>query len=86
MNPIHTRLAEQLNQATRTGDMAGAYGVIRGLSAEDANAVALVAGYAVIGIANKTEFFTHLQGQIAQAARLRTDGRGLYYHQKEPPK
>ncbi|MEX3614435.1 MAG: hypothetical protein VB141_11940 [Burkholderia gladioli] len=70
-------IAEQLTEATRAGDLAGAYRALQGLTPEDAEKVALQAGFSVISKRNKAEFYTHLQSQIARATRARVDGFAL---------
>lgn len=77
-NPMSdiNNLIENLNTATRAGDLATAYRVFQRLSVDVARSVALKAGYSVIW-EPKTAFFQHLQSQVALAVRNRTDGFGL---------
>lgn len=70
-------LAQQLTHATRTGDLAGAYRVLRRLKPSVAEKVALKAGFSSIGTRDRAKFLTDLQRQVANAARLHTDGFGL---------
>lgn len=75
--PDLTEAAVKLVEATRAGDLHEAYRVIQPMTAEQAQQVALAAGFSSISVKRKSIFFTHLQTQIAAAARHRTDGFGL---------
>lgn len=70
-------LAQQLTHATRNGDLAGAYRVLRRLKPSVAEEVALKAGFLSIGTRDRAKFLADLQRQLSNAARLRTDGFGL---------
>lgn len=70
-------LAQQLTHATRSGDLAGAYRVLRRLKPSVAEKVALQAGFSSLGTRDRAKFLADLQGQISKAARLHTDGFGL---------
>ncbi|PNV26414.1 hypothetical protein [Xanthomonas citri] len=70
-------LAQQLNEATRRGDLAGAYATLKGLRINDAARVALEAGFAVTSTQQRKPFFRQLEREIAEAARRRVDGWSL---------
>lgn len=69
--------ANELTDATKHGDMPQAYRVIEGIDYQDLPAVALAAGFSCVSPRNKRAFLVHLQKQVAEAARRRTDGYGL---------
>ncbi len=73
----HCALAQRLNDATREGRLVDAYRVLSELEPDDAELVALRAGFSSIGIRNRREFFKHLQKQLADAAHARLDGYSL---------
>ena len=77
MNPEIKQAAEQLVAATKRGDMAQAYGIASRVRYQDLQAVALEAGFSCVCQRDKRAFMTHLQHQIAEASRRRTDGYGL---------
>src|SRR5579864_1836561 len=69
--------AQRLAQATRAGKLNEAYQVLHRVSADDAEIIALRAGFSVIRKKHKDEFFRDIQHQIARAARHQVDGFGL---------
>lgn len=73
----HCALAQRLNDATRDGRLVDAYRVLSELKPDDAELVALRAGFSSVGIRNRGEFFKHLQRQLADATQARLDGYGL---------
>lgn len=73
----HCALAQRLNDATRDGRLVDGYRVLSELEPDDAELVALRAGFSSIGIRNRREFFKHLQKQLADAAQARLDGYSL---------
>lgn len=70
-------LAEQLNTATRSGNLAAAYRVLQTIPPKQMEAVALRAGYSVIRTRSPRDLTSHVVGQVARAARHNTDGFGL---------
>jgi hypothetical protein len=70
----HCALAQRLNDATRDGRLVDAYRVLSELEPDDAELVALRAGFSSIGIRSRREFFKDLQKQLADA---RLDGYSL---------
>lgn len=70
-------IAEQLTKATRQGDLAGAYRLVRDYYPAELQQIALRAGFSCISLRRRSAFMEHLQSQIAEAARRRTDGYGL---------
>lgn len=75
--PDFEQIAEQLTQATRRGDLAGAYRLVRDFRPPALQQIAWRAGFSCISLRHRREAVAHIQRQIAQAARLRTDGFGL---------
>jgi hypothetical protein len=73
----HCALAQRLNDATRDGRLVDAYRVLSELEPDDAELVALRAGFSSIGIRSRREFFKDLQKQLADAAHARLDGYSL---------
>jgi hypothetical protein len=68
------QLAQQLQAATRAGDLAAAYVVLKSLDFETVRQVAMHGGYSLIFTKKRKELLEHLQPQIAKASRLRGDG------------
>lgn len=77
MNDHIEQVADELTAATRQGDMPQAYRVIQGIAYQELPAIALAAGFSCVSPRNKRAFLVHLQQQVAEAARRRTDGYGL---------
>lgn len=77
MNPEILKATEQLVSATRSGNLAQAYTVAARTPFQDLPLVAVEAGFSCISTRNRRDFLIHLQRQIANAARHRTDGYGL---------
>ena len=77
MADFYEQLAAQLTKATRQGDLAGAYRLVREYRPAELEQIALSAGFSCITRRRPREFMEHLQSQIAEAARRRTDGFGL---------
>lgn len=71
------QIAEQLTQATRRGDLAGAYRLVRGVRPDALQQIAWRAGFSCISLRHRREAVAHIQSQIAEASRRRTDGYGL---------
>lgn len=73
----HELLAEQLRTATRAGDLAAAYAVLKPLDIETVKKVALHGGYSLIFTKKKKELLEYVQAQVAKAAKMRGDGWDL---------
>ena len=69
--------ARRLAQATRAGKLNEAYQVLHRVSVDDAEIIALRAGFSVMSKKHQDEFFRDIQHQIASATRDRVDGFGL---------
>lgn len=74
-DPKH--LAQQLQAATRAGDLAAAYTVLKTLDIETVKQVAIHGGYSLIFTKKRKELLEHIQRQVAKAAKLRGDGWSL---------
>ncbi len=74
-----------LKEAMFSGDLGGAYKALQGLSPQDASVVAKECGFSVIGLQSGPAFFTHMQKQVAEAVRNKTDGFGLRKLQRDRP-
>lgn len=70
----HEQLTEQLHAATRAGDLAAAYAVLRPLDIETVKKVALHGGYSLIFTNKKKKLLECVQAQVAKAAKMRGDG------------
>lgn len=68
-------IATKLNEATRAGDLAGAYRIVGTLSTDDAHAVLLAAGHSCCNPSN-SQFRQLMQRDIAAACRMKVDGFG----------
>ncbi|WP_404995416.1 hypothetical protein [Cupriavidus pauculus] len=69
-------LAAQINALTASGDLSGAYGLMKPLSDNDTVAVLLYAGY-TLSATRGSKLQAESQKQVAEAARKRTTGWGL---------
>lgn len=69
-------IASQLNNATKLGDLAGAYRIIQALDKRLTPEVLLRAGFAVVD-EKRPDFYAHAQRQIAQACDRRATGYQL---------
>ncbi|KLD35820.1 hypothetical protein TB15x_20590 [Xanthomonas perforans] len=70
-------LADALNAATRAGNLADAYSVIKDLPSNVLLDVFLTSGFSCAAVKNHRELLAYVVNQVADAARQKTDGPGL---------
>lgn len=75
-------IAEILNAATRAGNLAAAYSIVKKLQKPAALAVILAAGHSTTMVGD-SGFITQLQASIAGACRARLDGWAYTQEQKK---
>jgi len=77
-----TTLAQQLNDATRAGNLGVAYQVIAKLQKDVLHDVMLSAGFAAVPTTDP-KFTAHAQRQIAEACKGKLDGRTYTHNRRE---